>query len=400
MRVRVGAVVVLIASAALASGVGCATTEKAVAFEEPQNADATAATFQAPDGSEAGPDAESKVGQCATTLCPAPYASCPVREDRGGFLGLGPPVPPVYACSTNLEKDDGNCGACGLKCPQGLEVLGIQTHCIEGTCQGLCLPNLRDCNAVAEDGCEVDIRTNPSHCGVCGHACKTGEICSAGACIDPNVCPPPQVRCGGACVDRQSNNQNCGACGYDCDVNAPDGGRPALPPHMSYGCAGGTCGHAGCDQGWADCNANLADGCEADLHAVTSCGSCGNVCAPGEPCSTPLGATKAQCISLNTCTDTQSDSANCGSCGFLCTSPVLTQATRANGFTSCHHGRCGYTCSKGFADCNGRDEDGCEADLAHDPRNCGGCGLGCPLAGQPCVDGACATTSCDAGATR
>jgi hypothetical protein len=395
------AIVVGVAGVVGAALGGCATTDQVVAFEDAPSRDGAPPLFEAPDtGGEAGPDAAPKRGQCATTHCPVPYASCPVREDRGGFLGLGPPVPPIYACSTNLAKDDDNCGACGLRCPRFLDPLGIQVHCIEGTCQSLCLPNKRDCNAIAEDGCEVDIRTDPKHCGLCGHACNANEVCREGACVDPNQCVSPLVRCGDACVDLATDALNCSACGYDCGQHEPDGGRPALPPHMVYACVAATCGVAICATNWANCNGSMVDGCEQSLNDPANCGKCGTVCQSFETCAQPLGSLTFTCIASNPCTDTDKDPANCGSCGYVCPNPVLTVSTFKNGATSCTHGRCDYACKKGFADCNGRDEDGCEADLAHDPRNCGGCGQACPVAGQPCVDGECATTSCDAGVTR
>lgn len=45
-------------------------------------------------------------------------------------------------------------------------------------------------------------------------------------------------------------------------------------------------------------------------------------------------------------------------------------------------------CPDGFVDCDGSVANGCEADLAHDPRNCGSCGTIC-AANEFCVAGQC-----------
>jgi hypothetical protein len=45
-----------------------------------------------------------------------------------------------------------------------------------------CAPEAGDCDGDVTNGCEVSLREDASHCGVCGRACATGEICSEGAC--------------------------------------------------------------------------------------------------------------------------------------------------------------------------------------------------------------------------
>lgn len=68
--------------------------------------------------------------------------------------------------------------------------------------------------------------------------------------------------------------------------------------------------------------------------------------------------------------DLQSDAQNCGRCGNVCASDP------ANGAVACVAGRCELTCDEGFANCNGDDVDGCEADLAS-PDTCGSCDTRC-----------------------
>jgi hypothetical protein len=57
------------------------------------------------------------------------------------------------------------------------------------------------------------------------------------------------------------------------------------------------------------------------------------------------------------------------------------------------------TCIGDWDDCNGREDDGCETDLAHNPQHCGDCSNACPvtpyrgIAG--CSERKCAIRGCD-----
>jgi hypothetical protein len=55
-------------------------------------------------------------------------------------------------------------------------------------------------------------------------------------------------------------------------------------------------------------------------------------------------------------------------------------------------------CSGGYEDCDGKLENGCEANLQGDPRNCGKCGMVCPLGAgglaAVCTRGVCGMASC------
>jgi hypothetical protein len=60
------------------------------------------------------------------------------------------------------------------------------------------------------------------------------------------------------------------------------------------------------------------------------------------------------------------------------------------GDIACTSGACTVVeCTEPFADCNGLGIDGCEADLASDPMNCGGCEIVCGGDSPQCVDGGC-----------
>ena len=77
-----------------------------------------------------------------------------------------------------------------------------------------------------------------------------------------------------------------------------------------------------------------------------------------------------------------------GSCSY-----VPNNGSKVCGATCCNavNGTCGasctLTCNGGFADCNGKVNDGCEIDLARDKRNCGECGVRCIF--SKCENGAC-----------
>lgn len=143
-------------------------------------------------------------------------------------------------------------------------------------------------------------------------------------------CPRGTKTCSGRCVLASDP-------AFGCD---PASCRPCAPPHAVAECAATTCAVAGCTAGWANCNRIDADGCEADLGSEESCGAC----------------------------------------GVRCKAPK-------NGASTCTDGRCVVTCARGFADCDGRPENGCETNLAHDKKNCGACGVYC-LIGK-CDDGVC-----------
>jgi hypothetical protein len=120
---------------------------------------------------------------------------------------------------------------------------------------------------VACNGGCVD-KTTDTNCSGCGIACGGGTHCTNGAC----TCPSATTLCGGKCVNTATDNGNCGACGH--------------------GCFGGT-----------SCLNGLCQ-CPAGQHLCAD-GAC-YVCCPG--------LTKCGDI----CVDTQTDEANCGTCGETC----------------------------------------------------------------------------------
>lgn len=68
-----------------------------------------------------------------------------------------------------------------------------------------CTGDRKDCGG----GC-FDVKTSLTHCGACGHACATGQVCSDGTC--GTSCSGGLEDCGGTCRDLSSDHDHCGSC--------------------------------------------------------------------------------------------------------------------------------------------------------------------------------------------
>lgn len=104
-------------------------------------------------------------------------------------------------------------------------------------------------------------------------------------------------------------------------------------------------------------------------------------CAPGQSCC--YGPGMVCCGTA--CTNVNSDSQNCSSCGHKC------PAGPPNSTPTCTNGQCGFACNAGFSQCG----NSCVL-LDNDVNNCGSCGHKCPT-GMGCTYGFCesVTRQCD-----
>lgn len=383
----------LVASAVV--GVACA--DNVDLGQQTNGDDAAPPTFTpTDDGGDADGDSgipEAEVLMCVGTECPYPYTTC---TDT-----------PFPKCGVNLMKDPANCGECGHSCV-GFGALNMDGVCLNGECVFTCVNtdtypqvNFQDCNKLLDDGCEIESYSDEENCGVCGHACAAGEHCIEGKC----GCLNGYTDCNAQCVNLQNDIYNCGACGNGCED--PEDACNPMPANTRYGCGRGQCGQLQCDYEHDDCNRDMnakgcgSDGCETNITNDTeNCGSCGNKCAPGQICrdfgAGPRCQDPCEKLGLAECTqgcaDLLSDENNCGVCANGCPNPGPNQVK------TCTKGLCGFECVEGFGDCNNDPLDGCEVNLRIHPSHCGACGNQCDIgAGQPCVEGKCLMTECDAG---
>jgi hypothetical protein len=274
---------------------------------------------------------------------------------------------------TNLDRDQYNCGSCGNACTAG-------GACVSGYCTGTCRPSEQVCRIDGRTSCS-DLTSDATNCGACGNTCVATNgypSCSSGS------CGLLACRSGfGNCDGNNSNGceasvyadiNNCGACGRACPS-----GPNSTPRCNFFGC------DLVCTSGFADCDRVATTGCEANLNtSATNCGWCGNACRTGETCdggSCVPTCTAPRVACGSSCVDQRTDPNNCGGCFNTC-------ATGLNMATACVSRACRYTCSSGFADCDGDIWTGCETSVTT-TTNCGACGNRCGT-GQTCVAGSCA----------
>lgn len=77
----------------------------------------------------------------------------------------------------------GTCGDCGGDC----SLANASSTCVDNECTiGQCNEGYANCNELDEDGCEVDLLTDPNHCGGCGIVCdlaNASSTCMDGECV-------------------------------------------------------------------------------------------------------------------------------------------------------------------------------------------------------------------------
>ncbi len=184
---------------------------------------------------------------------------------------------------------------------------------------------------------------------------------------------------------------------YGTDCTATDAGPDAELPRVVCGAELCASGEVCCFDTCTDINSDTAncggcnEPCPFGVNGGVTClaGTCGVVCSPGfDNCNQTL---------LDGCEVKLSESAaNCGACGTKCEAP--------NAFGGCENSSCTVgLCKQGFADCNGLLPDGCEVTIGDDANHCGGCGNACmPAANsQPtCEAGSCIFGACVPGFTN
>lgn len=277
-------------------------------------------------------------------------------------------MPVGGACRVGTQAcADGSFGTC---------VVGAQGSTDVGRCGPTCSPCGPGANACTDGQC----------------ACGTGAACAA---TGATTCCGTGT--GASCVDTQTDVQSCGACGRSC--TDPDGdGTDNLGANVTATCSAGTCGYA-CQTGFDDCDGLAATGCETRLDSLAHCGACGRTC--GAPANGTPACVQGTC-GIQACnpgfgncdgnpatgceTNVNSNVNHCGTCGRNCAAQFTVPNPHAT--TTCAGGTCGLVCESGWDDCDGRFDNGCEANLDADERHCGQCGRSCGSGGV-CNGGDC-----------
>ena len=262
-----------------------------------------------------------------------------------------------YQCGVrNICGENINCGICAKG-----EICQFNGTCIK-FCADTCLSLGYQC------GIHQICETN-TYCGSCaaGNICQNNGSCTK---ICTDNCSSLGYQCGthticetsaycGECIAGYSCQDNgtctkdcvpatCSSLGYKCGT-WPNGCGGTLNCeacsllNAASACSNGQCVISGCNSGYDNCDGNSSNGCEINL--------------------------------LNNVN-------NCGSCGISC--------TNAHGLNYCMAGNCQPSCSSGYGNCDGNNNNGCEQILTTS-QYCGSCYNIC-LSTQTCSNGACVTT--------
>ncbi|MEY4578087.1 MAG: hypothetical protein RL701_2790, partial [Pseudomonadota bacterium] len=295
------------------------------------------------------------------------------------------------------------------------------TTCVEGICLIVsCDSQYLDCDEQAHNGCESDVKS-VQHCGMCRGACRFNHAaasCVADRCI-MGACDADYADCDGnpqnGCERYIASASDCGACNAAC----------VAPPHSVPVCTAGRCGSV-CTLGFGDCNGVAADGCELPLTDPVHCGGCNTrckgshvadaECSEGKCVVTRCEPAYGDCNvdASDGCELALTDAQNCGACSSDCALPhaLLTRcdaqrpSSNAVAALCLLDTECGVNeldcvsadknpCASGYADCDERPGNGCEADLRR-LSSCGACGVSCVVRGAitACRAGRCVTLGC------
>jgi len=199
--------------------------------------------------------------------------SLPGRSSDRVFVATFSQEADASICSPGLELCDGSCtnlstsatdcGACGRRCPEPSNGVGI---CHAGACTIACEANYFACGGEC-----VNLVSDPLHCGSCATRCdgppNGNATCVAGKC--EVSCAQGLMRCGDSCVDLSKDASNCGGCGKICVA-------PAAGTAM---CSAGKCVTT-CPTGLRACK----DHCVDSATDVGNCGQCDRHCKMHQSC--------------------------------------------------------------------------------------------------------------------
>ena len=282
---------------------------------------------------------------CAVASCNTGYADCNKTASDG--------------CEVNTTNDVNNCKTCANKC----NLTNATAVCSASACAiSLCNMGFKDCDGVAANGCEVNLMSDTSNCGMCATKCATNGNCNDGGC----GCPGGTLNCGAA-------PGTCATC-------------PTAPTNGSTGCLVTDAG-ASCVATCSNPNPTLCSGPNACVNTTSdnnNCGACDAGCSTtGSSCSGSM----CQCPALqHACTGACVSNSATSSCGTMaCTA---CQVPLEGGTATCDGSACGASCPGSLTLCTVSGNLGC-VDPMHDPNNCGTCGNACDGGGGGCDAGTC-----------
>jgi hypothetical protein len=182
---------------------------------------------------------------------------------------------PADGCEVDSASDPNNCLFCGNVCALANADAACQAQqCVIATCHG----GWKDCDGSPANGCETHIDADPGNCGDCGVTCPNvngAPECTGGSCkilcqADFADCDPSQP----GCESSTKTVDHCGGC------------SPCTPQNVGTAkCGNGSCSYDACLAGFGDCDAKKSNGCEVNLtNSNANCGTCGKVCTQGRAC--------------------------------------------------------------------------------------------------------------------
>ncbi|KPK14574.1 MAG: hypothetical protein AMJ62_12755 [Myxococcales bacterium SG8_38] len=223
-----------------------------------------------PDGgSECEPPLTECDSECIDTQIDPRYCGDCTTECPGGFV-----------CDAGFCVDPGDCRTNGIGCSGFTYCDEATGDCLRGCTDDLqCIKDHEVCNVETHEcvclerfercafDC-VDTQSDPRFCGDCVTSCPLGEVCEAGACLDPGDCRTNGVGCSGFTYC----DETTGDCLRGCDDNAQCTGGNQTCNTTAHQCV--------CAPGFHSCGGI----CVSDLDV----NSCGALCAP---CPVPSDST-------------------------------------------------------------------------------------------------------------
>jgi hypothetical protein len=195
-----------------------------------------------------------------------------------------------------------------------------------------------------------------------------------------------------ACADAACPEDDCAA--GSCDL-----------PHAAAVCRESVCQVARCIDGYRDCDGEAENGCEVALDAIDHCGQClrrcdiehaSARCEAGQCELSECDPGFADCDEDGRSCEAElaRDAQHCGSCERQCRFSVESPHASA----LCDDGSCQLRCERGYGDCDGKFDNGCERAL-DTASDCGRCGKACVIehASAQCKGGRCQLAACEPG---